>query len=183
MDNEAEQIRDHCRTTGQHLAELAQAQGDAFDAAALLAAAREHMQALMALGMADEAFATGVGSLLTAFGHGFDPDKVAVPYLAMFMQMAVAGAMMQMMPKYQNDAFAAPHLQAMDEELGALALASYRDMPGAASLPPEIAQPYAQLEQWVNPEATFRGQKITRFMAADILYDLAARLTALGVWE
>lgn len=183
MDNSAEQIRDHCRTTGQRLAQLAQAAGDDFDAKALLEAARAHMQALMALGLADEAFATGVGSLLTCFGHSFNPDDVVVPYLSMFMQLAAAGALMQMMPKYSGDNFATEHLEAMDEELGALVLASYNEMPGCENLPPEIAEPYAHLAQWVNPDATFRGSKINRFMAPDILYDLAARLTALGVWE
>lgn len=185
MSADADALREAITDSGEALARaagrLANAAADDFDAAAdvLLRHALDHERLLCRAGAFLEAFATGTMALLTLFRTGrFVPDAHAGAYLEQLLTIGVAAsAAAQQAP----DAFAAEHLEAIDAELGPLMLASYNKMKAAAKLPPPLAQPFEALADWVDSEATFHGSKITAEMAVDILYDIAARLAALGV--
>ena len=118
-------------------------------------------------------------ALLTAFGHRFSPRDCAAPYLSMLLRVAVAGALAQQQAALSSDSFAMEHFEAIDAELGPLALASYRELEGDKVLPPQLAEPYSQLAAWVDADARFQGQTIRASLAMDILYDIAARLKAV----
>lgn len=148
---------------------------------AVLPAALAHQRLLCAAGAYADAFATGVMALLTLFRTGrYVPDDDAAAYLEELLTMGVAASVAA---QQAPDRFAADHYAAIDAELGPLMLASYRAMGDKATLPPHIAQPLASLADWVEPGATFGGKPIEATMAVDILYDIAARLAALGVLE
>lgn len=179
-----EQIRAHLAETGEALARKAQGlQPDADTVNDFFATAEAHIAGLEQAGVPDEAFATGVMALLTAFGARFNPQTVAARYLMLMLRMAMDAAMAQQIAMAQGDQFAAEHYQAIDEEFGPLVLQSYRALGAEADLPEQLRQPFEQLAEWVDAAATFQGQPVTATLAPDILYDIAARLTAMGVIE
>ncbi len=145
-----------------------------------LNALRAHVSAFMQIGQPREAMGTAVMGLLTAFGFRFRPEEHAVQYLELLLFLAVSGAMVL---QETTDPFDREHLEAIDAELGPLALASYEHLDGKNILPPNLRGPYSALPQWINPDTEFQGHKITAMMAPDILYDIAARLTAMGIIE
>ena len=179
-DNRGDAIADELRRSGEELARLAEGLGTTpREIEAFFSAAARHMAVLTEASLIDQAFATGVMALLTAFGHRFSPRDCAAPYLSMLLRVAVAGALAQQQAALSSDSFAMEHFEAIDAELGPLALASYRELEGDKVLPPQLAEPYSQLAAWVDADARFQGQTIRASLAMDILYDIAARLKAV----
>lgn len=179
-----ENVRDTLAATGEALAAKAgELQKGAADVEDFFVATREHTTALRRAGLPQEAFATDIMSLLTAFGVRFDPDTHAAPYLTLLLQSAADAAMSMQDATAQGDTFAVSHYSDIDAELGPLVLASYRELNGANILPSQLQEPFERLSEWVDVSATFRGMPITATLAPDILYDIAARLTAVGVIE
>ena len=179
-DNRGDAIADELRRSGEELARLAEGLGTTpREIEAFFSAAARHMAVLTEASLIDQAFATGVMALLTAFGHRFSPRDCAAPYLSMLLRVAVAGALAQQQAALSSDSFAMEHFEAIDAELGPLALASYRELEGDKVLPPQLAEPYSQLAAWVDADARFQGQTIRASLAMDILYDSAARLKAV----
>lgn len=174
MDNSLET---ELRETGMRLAAEADRRED-FNAGAVLDAAHDHIVALIRTGMIPDALGVGVGAMLTVFRRGFNPEDYRGRYLRGLLDIATAGAIMQQMPQ-AADPFVAQHLEAIDAELGPLAWESYKAL-ADDSVPADVSGPLGQLGAWVDPDATFRDNKITHLMALDILYDIAARLAALG---
>lgn len=169
--------------SGEALARSAEAALKGGDIDALFDAAQAHMNQLNRVGEAGEAFATGVMAMLTAFGARFNPAGHVRGYLTVMMSSALSAAMAMQMAQQQADAFAIEHYTAIDAEFGPLALASYRELRGAEVLPQIIAGPYEMLQGWVDSEACFDGRPIVATMAVEILYDVASRLTAMGIIE
>ena len=179
-DNRGDAIADELRRSGEELARLAEGLGTTpREIEAFFSAAARHMAVLTEASLIDQAFATGVMALLTAFGHRFSPRDCAAPYLSMLLRVAVAGALAQQQAALSSDSFAMGHFEAIDAELGPLALASYRELEGDKVLPPQLAEPYSQLAAWVDADVLFQGQTIRASLAMDILYDIAARLKAV----
>lgn len=176
-------VANSLREEGARLAEAAQAlssDNSKENVAEFLDALRCHVSAFLRLGMPKEAMATAVMGLLTAFGCRFRPEEHTAVYLELFLFIAISGSMMQ---QETQDEFELNHLSAIDAELGPLILDSYNHLGGADVLPFNLRGPFEALPQWVNADGTFQGKKITAMMAADILYDVAARLTTMGVIE
>lgn len=179
-----EQIRQQLADSGERLARAAaeMRQGKCtpenfFNEAAV------HMQLLQGVGLADDAFATGVMALLTAFGARFNPVEHKAVYLSMLLQTAMAGAMAANIAAQKGDSFATGHYEAIDGELGPLVLASYRELDGAEVVPEMYRAPFESLADFVDASATFQDKPIAATLAPDILYDIASRLTAMGVIE
>lgn len=143
-DNRGDAIADELRRSGEELARLAEGLGTTpREIEAFFSAAARHMAVLTEASLIDQAFATGVMALLTAFGHRFSPRDCAAPYLSMLLRVAVAGALAQQQAALSSDSFAMEHFEAIDAELGPLALASYRELEGDKVLPPQLAEPYS----------------------------------------
>ena len=131
-DNRGDAIADELRRSGEELARLAEGLGTTpREIEAFFSAAARHMAVLTEASLIDQAFATGVMALLTAFGHRFSPRDCAAPYLSMLLRVAVAGALAQQQAALSSDSFAMEHFEAIDAELGPLALASYRELEGS----------------------------------------------------
>ena len=93
-DNRGDAIADELRRSGEELARLAEGLGTTpREIEAFFSAAARHMAVLTEASLIDQAFATGVMALLTAFGHRFSPRDCAAPYLSMLLRVAVAGAL------------------------------------------------------------------------------------------
>lgn len=170
--------------SGQKLARLAQQlPKEECTVQQFFEAAQAHMQALNEAGIPAESFATAIMSLLTAFGARFNPAAAPGPYLMMLLGAALSGAMAMQMAQMQGDSFAMDHYEAIDAELGPLVLASYRALDGANVLPEGLRAPFESLPAFVDADARFQDKPITHTLAPDILYDIAARLAAMGVIE
>ena len=174
----ANDLEEELRETGLRLASEAD-RDEGFDAGAVLDAAHAHIVALIRAGMIPDALGVGVGALLTVFRRGFIPEDYRNQYLRGLLDVATAGAIMQQMPE-SADPFVAQHLEAIDAELGPLAWESYKAL-ADENVSQEVKGPLSHLGEWVAPHATFRGERVTHHMALDILYDIAARLAALGM--
>lgn len=179
-----EELRRKLADSGERLAKAAaglrkgETSPEAFFSEAAL-----HMQLLQGVGLADDAFATGVMALLTAFGVRFDPGQYPAVYLSMLLQTAMSGAMAASIAAQKGDSFAATHYEAIDAELGPLVLASYRELDGPNVVPQMYRGPFESLADFVDSSATFQDKPIAATLAPDILYDIASRLTAIGVIE
>lgn len=120
-DNRGDAIADELRRSGEELARLAEGLGTTpREIEAFFSAAARHMAVLTEASLIDQAFATGVMALLTAFGHRFSPRDCAAPYLSMLLRVAVAGALAQQQAALSSDSFAMEHFEAIDAELGPL---------------------------------------------------------------
>lgn len=179
-----EELRQKLADSGERLARAASGlrKGDTTPDAFFKEGVR-HILLLQGAGLADEAFATGVMALLTAFGVRFDPRQYPAVYLSTLLQTAMSGALAAGIADQRGDAFAAEHYRAIDAELGPLVLASYRDLDGPAVVPEKFRGPFESLADFVDASATFQDKTITSTLAPDILYDIASRLTAMGVIE
>ena len=179
-----EQQRTHLAESGERLALCAQQLGSGEATVEdLFAAAEAHISALEGAGVHAEAFATAVMALLTAFGARFNPEEHAAPYLMLLLRMAIDAAVAMQIATMQGDTFAQEHYAAIDAELGPLVLKTYQALGDKAALPENMRAPFEQLGDWVDANATFGDQPIEATLAADILYDIASRLTAMGVIE
>lgn len=178
-----EELRMKLAESGAALARIAGGMTPGAPVSPLFDAAETHILALEQAGIPQDAFATGVMTLLTAFGARFNPEDYAGRYLMLLLRMAMDAAVAQQEAAVKGDQFALEHYEAIDAEFGPLVLQTYRALGAGADIPEPLRQPFEQLEAWVDADAEFQGQRITATLAADILYDIAARLTALGVIE
>ncbi len=183
-ESDYETIRQGLAESGENLARAAAtltggttAPDDFFDKAGT------HMSLLESAGKPDEAFATGVMALLTAFSARFNPGQYSKAYLAMLLRVAMDAAMAMAIARQNGDKFAIEHYDAIDRELGPLVLDSYRALDGANVVPAGMRAPFEQLDKWVDTAAEFQGHTIKATDARGILYDIASRLVAMGLIE
>lgn len=179
-----EEIRRLLADSGEELARTASAlRGGTADVPALFRAAAAHMNHLSGAGLAEDAFATGVMAVLTAFSSRFNPADCAAEYLCMLLKIAMDGAVAVNMVNARGDEFAAGHYAEIEAELGPLVLASYRSLNGPEILPQQLQQPFEALDGFVDTDYLFQNRRIEATMAPDIFYDIASRLTAIGTIE